>query len=290
MAMIDGGYRSDDLLDDEAYSSMSGTETRSVLRLEALAERLLLEDPSPTTFPARFREALRESSRGAVGLKSVAAYRSGLALWGKSPSDTEVAHAVALDLDAASTTGAIRVTHQVTESFLVHAALSVTSLPLQFHVGLGDPELTLHRVDPSLLTPVIETAAHTNRTIVLLHCYPFHRSAAFLSYVYPNVYLDLGLALNFVGMRATAILTETMELTPFAKMLYSSDAFGIAELHYLGAYQFREALTHWLGGLIETEGLTDGQAIRIARMMASDNARRAYGLGEMGVEGAATLP
>lgn len=290
MALVDGGYRSDDLLDDGAYSALSGTQTRSVVRLEALGERLLGDDPDPSTFPNRFREALREAARSAVGLKSVAAYRSGLELWGRAPSDEETKRAVAHDVDAGHARGSIRLAHQVTESFLVHTALEVTSLPIQFHVGLGDPELTLHKVDPSLLTPLIETAAASERTIILLHCYPFHRNAAFLSYVYPNVYLDLGLALNFVGSRATAIFTETMELAPFAKMLYSSDAFGIAELHYLGAHQFREAIGHWLGGLMDTEGLSESQCLRIARMMASENARRAYGLDDFDVEGHAPLP
>ena len=34
------------------------------------------------------------------------------------------------------------------------------------------------------------------------------------------------------------MLAEALELTPFHKMLYSSDAFGLPELHYLGAAAF----------------------------------------------------
>jgi hypothetical protein len=38
------------------------------------------------------------------------------------------------------------------------------------------------------------------------------------------------------------VLGEALELSPFTKQLYSSDAFGIAESYYLGALLFRRAL------------------------------------------------
>ena len=59
---------------------------------------------------------------------------------------------------------------------------------------------------------------------------------------FPHVYMDLGAVLNHVGARSAAILAESLELTPFRKMLYSSDAFGLPELHYLGAIGFRRDL------------------------------------------------
>ena len=62
------------------------------------------------------------------------------------------------------------------ESHLVHLASRVGGelhLPLQLHVGLGDPDLTLHDVNPTLLTPLIR--AHPQCTFALLHCWPFER-------------------------------------------------------------------------------------------------------------------
>ena len=61
--------------------------------------------------------------------------------------------------------------------------------------------------------------------------------------MFPQVYLDVGLTLHYVGpARAEAVLAEAMELAPFSKLLYSSDAFGLAELYLLGALTFRTAL------------------------------------------------
>ena len=70
--------------------------------------------------------------------------------------------------------------------------------------------------------------------IVLLHCYPYEREAGYLAQAFNNVYLDVGLSINHLGARAEAFIARTLELAPFRKILYSSDAFGPAELHYLG--------------------------------------------------------
>jgi predicted TIM-barrel fold metal-dependent hydrolase len=78
--------------------------------------------------------------------------------------------------------------------------------------------------------------------VLLLHCYPYHRHAAYPAAVMPHVYLDVGLAIPHVGGRGAAILAETLELAPFHKLLYASDAYGLSELYLLAAVAFREGL------------------------------------------------
>ena len=56
------------------------------------------------------------------------------------------------------------------------------------------------------------------------------------------MYLDLGLTVSYVGPPAAAVLGESLELAPFGKLLYSSDAYGLPELYLLGAHTFRHAL------------------------------------------------
>jgi predicted TIM-barrel fold metal-dependent hydrolase len=111
-----------------------------------------------------------------------------------------------------------------------------------------------------------------------LHCYPYHREAAYLSDVFPHVSFDLGLALTFAGASAGRIVAEAMEVAPFTKQLYSSDGFGAAELHYLGAQHFRAGLTRVLGGWLADGACTLAEATRIATLIASENARRVYPL------------
>jgi predicted TIM-barrel fold metal-dependent hydrolase len=113
---------------------------------------------------------------------------------------------------------------------------------------------------------------------MLLHCYPFHRNAAALAQAYPHVYLDVGMTLHYVGARAAAVVAESLELAPFAKVLFSSDAAGPAELHYLGALRWRRATADVLGGWVETGDWSAGDAIRVARMIGAENARRVYRL------------
>jgi predicted TIM-barrel fold metal-dependent hydrolase len=114
---------------------------------------------------------------------------------------------------------------------------------------------------------------------MLLHNYPYHREAGYLAQVFPHVYVDAGLATHNLGPRAPALLAEALELAPFGKFLYSSDAFGLPELYYLGAALFRSALSGFLRAGIEEDLFTERAAARVARMLCADNAKRAYQLG-----------
>jgi predicted TIM-barrel fold metal-dependent hydrolase len=152
-------------------------------------------------------------------------------------------------------------------------------LPLQVHTGFGDSDLTLHRSDPSRLTPLLR-ALPAGPPVVLLHCYPFHRQAGYLASVFPQVALDVSLAVNHVGPRASVVLAETLELAPFGSVLYASDGFGLAELHHLGAVLFRDALGRLLDKWLAEDVLSLPDARRFAEMIAAGNARRVYRLEE----------
>jgi predicted TIM-barrel fold metal-dependent hydrolase len=164
-------------------------------------------------------------------------------------------------------------------AFGVHTALD-TGVPLQFHTGFGDRDLDLHRVSPMMLLPLLRHAVARPEPppIMLLHCYPYHREAGYLAQAFTNVYCDVGLALNYVGARARTVLAESLELPPFAKVLYSSDAWGPAELHYLGAVQWRRAITAVVSGWIATGEWAADDAVRVIDMLAAGNARRVYSL------------
>ncbi len=112
---------------------------------------------------------------------------------------------------------------------------------------------------------------------MLLHTYPYHRQAAWLAQVFAGVHVDVeprrALRRRPRPLRSIA---EMLELAPFAKVLYASDAYGLPELHLLGALRFRAAL----GGLLEqacaTDEMSPADAERVATMIARENARRVY--------------
>jgi predicted TIM-barrel fold metal-dependent hydrolase len=273
---VDGDYRADELIGTEALAEASGGPVHEVLRLEALAEKVA-RGCQPEEFAGAFTSALAERSPAAVALKSVVAYRHGFDFRPEPPSPDEVLHAARRWWHEAGTSGQWRLTDPVLLRFVLYAAAGLAHR-LQLHVGLGDPDVRLHRADPSLLADFLETIQPTGTAVMLLHCWPYHRQAAYLAAVYPHVYFDVGLALNHVGPSAGTVLAESLELAPFQKLLYSSDAFGLAELHYLGALRFRRALAGVLDRWVAAGEMGADYASWIAHAVGAENARRVYGL------------
>ncbi|MEU4739836.1 amidohydrolase family protein [Actinosynnema sp. NPDC023658] len=251
-------------------AEFTGSRELPVLRLERVAEDVVDGGPA-AGFPARVREVLDSSS--AVAAKSIAAYRVGLDLDPARPSDREVVAAAGEWL----TSGSARCADAVISRFLVWEALD-RGLPVQFHVGYGDADLSLHRCDPLLLTDLLRATAPLGVPVVLLHNYPFHRNAGYLAQVFPHVFADLGLATHAVGHQAGRVLAEALEIVPFGKFLFSTDAFALAELYYLGAQFFRRALSDFLSEGLREDALALADAERITRLIGWENAHRAYRL------------
>ena len=129
-----------------------------------------------------------------------------------------------------------------------------TGRPLQIHTGFGDTDLDLYRADPALMTDFLR-ATETVCPVMLLHTYPFQRSAGYLAQMFGHVYVDVGLAVNHTGAASDRVIAESLELAPFRKVLFSSDAWGLPELHLLGSWLFRRGLSRVLGGMGHRGGL-----------------------------------
>jgi uncharacterized protein len=271
--LIDTGFEPEPLLSPAEMGKLAGTEAYEIVRLEQVAESLAAGGVSAGGFAGAFRDALAARTGHAVGVKSIAAYRVGLDLRGERPAETEVAVAAAHWLASPS-----RLADQVLHRFLIWCGVDL-GLPVQFHVGYGDRDVDLDRCNPLLLTRLLRAIEPTGTPVMLLHNYPYHREAGYLAQVFPNVYVDLGLATHNLGHRAPAVIAETLELTPFGKFLYSSDAFGLPELYYLGAVLFRRGLSDFLRAGLDDGAWTERDAERIARQAAAANARRAYRVG-----------
>jgi predicted TIM-barrel fold metal-dependent hydrolase len=275
--LVDTGYRGAELTSPAELGQLADAPAAEVVRLEAVAERLMAEDGGPDELVAGYPAALAAAcASGAVGMKSILAYRWGLDIPPERPSAAEVATAA----QRWRRNGG-RLADPALLRFLLWSALDVgreRGLPLQLHTGFGDPDLTLHRGDPSLLTGFLRAAAPFGVPVVLLHTYPFHRQAGYLAHVFPHVYFDVSLALGYTGARAAAVLAEAVELAPFHKLLYASDAIGLAELHYLGATLFRRAADAVFSTFVDQGEWSRADAVRVTRMIGSGNAARLYNL------------
>jgi uncharacterized protein len=272
----DTGYLPVPITSPTELGEIAGGVGREIVRLEHVAEQVAAIH-SAGDFADAFRQALHERvSAGAVAVKSIAAYRVGLDLDPARPNEAEVAMAASRLLAGRDATGP-RLADSTLIRFLIWTGVDA-GLPVQFHVGYGDASIDLARADPLLLTPLLRATAGCGVPIMLLHNYPFHRHAGYLAQVFDHVFVDVGLATHNVGMGAARLLRELLELAPFGSVLFSTDAFGLPELFYIGSVLFRRALEQLLD-----DGVGDGiwsmsDAERYARMIAADNARRAYRL------------
>ncbi|CAN5496656.1 amidohydrolase family protein [soil metagenome] len=272
--IVDTGFKGDLITTPQQLTKLSDVPSSEILRLERLAEDLLEGGTSPEDFPDAFRAALRSAvdDPEVVGSKTICAYRTGFNIDWSQPSDADVV-AHARELSARPTP--LRVDSPVLVAFGVHEA-AAHGLPIQAHVGFGDRDLDLHRTDPMLLLPLLRSM--TPVPVLLLHCYPFQRQAGYLAQAFDHVNFDVGLAINYVGVRATGLVAEALEMAPFAKQLYSSDAFGPPELHLLGSVLWRRAMGLVLGGWVRTGDCGVDDAIRIVDMIGVHNAERVYGV------------
>ena len=282
---VDTGYTPANLLSPGETASLAGAAAFEVVRLEQVAESLARSGVGAADFPDAYRRALLDRvttpSFGitVVGFKSIAAYRVGLELDGQRPGDGEVAAAAARWLGGAGGADGAppRLADAVLHRFFVWCGADL-GLPVQFHVGYGDRDIDLHRCNPLLLTGLLRALEPTGVPVMLLHNYPYHREAGYLAQVFPLVYADLGLATHNVGARATALLGEALELVPLRKFLFSSDAFGLPELYYLGTLLFRRALSAFLTDRLDAGDMSYADAERITRLIGAENSRRAYRL------------
>lgn len=275
--LVDTGYRADRLLPPAELGRLSGARVSPIVRLEALAEEVAAGGASAEGFATAFREALADRAVDAAGLKSIIAYRhGGLDFDPEPPSDREVAAHAGSWLREVETSGRVRLSDPVLLRFVLWAGVG-TGLPLQVHSGFGDTDLDLHRADPLRMTDFLR-ATEDRCPILLLHNYPFHRQAGYLAQMFRHVHLDVGLAVNYAGARSTEIVAESLELAPFTKVLYSSDAWGVPELHLLGSWLFRRALARVIGTWVVEGDWSPADARRVVDLVARGNARRVYRL------------
>jgi predicted TIM-barrel fold metal-dependent hydrolase len=247
-----------------------------VVRLETLAERLAADVHDPLEWLQAVRVALRVAVEGgACAVKTIAAYRSGLQVRRHTPE--EVAE------EFSRLRGALR--PRLSGAALCHtlvfeaaACCRALEVPLQVHCGLGDPDEDLALASPLGLRPLFEDPALRGLKVVLLHCYPYHREAAYLSAMYPGAFMDLSLAIPLAAADGASALREALGLCPWSKLLYATDASRLPELYFVAATRHREALAMALSDLVAAGFLTRDEGVEAGRRILAGNAVALYRL------------
>jgi predicted TIM-barrel fold metal-dependent hydrolase len=281
MHLLDTGHRSTEISSLETFSRLSGHPVKEILRIEAMAEKVATSGCSAESFPRALAEELAVQSKDAVGFKSIVAYRTTFRIDQTMPTHSEVVAAAAGWLQT-SAGRRPRLTDPVIVRYGLWTAADICRqrrLPLQLHVGFGDPDVYMHACDPTHFTDFLRSMEEWSVPVTLLHNYPFIREAGWLAEIFQNVYYDVGVILNFTGPSSARVMREALELGPFTKQLFSSDAFGLAELHYLGVVQFRRALGESLDAWLRAGDCTVKDVEEIFEAIAHGNAERIYPMG-----------
>jgi predicted TIM-barrel fold metal-dependent hydrolase len=280
--LIDTGLGGADFLSLDEMRALTGCRIEHVLRLETLAQSLILRADYFEQFEALLDQELTDlRGRGIVSLKSIAAYRSGLQIARVAP-DTAAA-AFAQVRARALPHGRLRLTDKTLIDYVVMRGLERAAeqqVPVQFHTGYGDPDTDLRQGNPLHLRPLFEDPALETAPIVLLHeSYPFTREAAYLAAVYPNAYLDISYSVPFLDYHELLSCTrQALGVAPWSKVLYSSDGFGIPEHGWLGALHGRRVLAVALQEKIAVGELDADEALAAGEAILRRNSLRVYRL------------
>jgi predicted TIM-barrel fold metal-dependent hydrolase len=258
------------------FADLTGVPAWSLARVDPLLDALVERRAPVAEILAEVDRFVAESvERGAVGFKSVLAYRTGLAV---DPDVGPSAAAASLDPATPTRRRGKAVRDLVFRRMLGHCA--DLALPLQVHTGFGDSELRLAESHPLLLDDVLRTPEGERAPVVLIHgSYPWHEAAAYLAAVRPNVWVEVSLFPMFSPLTAAERIRRILDVVPAGRLLSGTDGHGIPESHWFGALVLRESLDR-LRAELTTAGARRGWVDRFERLVLEDNARALYRLEE----------
>jgi predicted TIM-barrel fold metal-dependent hydrolase len=278
---IDKGYPSQELLlSDATVSDLANCRVAPILRVELLMQRLITENVSLSSVVEALRAGLNDvRGQGYVALKSIVAYRSGLDIRTWMMEDVEEAFAEARR--EVQEKGSLRLAHKPLLDTLLHVTFEEAArqeLPVQFHTGYGDADADMLLANPLNLRAVLERREYRAMPVVLLHeSYPYTQQGAYLATVYENVYFDLSYGIPFLGHHEMLEFTRTaLSVAPYSKLLYSSDAVGVPEVHWVSALEGRHILGQVLGECIANGDLSQVEAEQAGVSVLHDNAIQLY--------------
>jgi len=236
--ILDTGFGGEVAATVERCSEISGASMHPIHRIEPTVDRLIDQGATASDILGAVEAEMRAAAAaGAVGFKTIIAYRTGLAV---DPS-ADLAQADA-SLRAG---GPVRRRGKACRDLVVRTALRIAAelgTPFQFHTGFGDSDLRLAESNPLLLEDLLRSEEGSSVPIVLIHgSYPWHEELAYLVMTKPNVHADVSLSNIFAPLTVADRLARILELAPAAKVLLGTDGHGEPETFWLGGRLLQEA-------------------------------------------------
>ncbi|WP_390528943.1 amidohydrolase family protein [Sulfurisphaera ohwakuensis] len=218
-----------------------------------------------------FEETLREKiRRGYVGFKTIIAYRTGLKILCNESKAFEDFYNKERDWFGKKAKGF--------RDFLVCKTLEIAKelkVPVQIHTGAGDRDIKLDLSRPAYLTDIVRK--YEGKVIFVHAGYPYHRETAWMSYIFPSVYLDISQFNPLAPLSTFNVLKEIFEVSPANKVLYGSDAFNIPEIAWLGAKLAKESFEELRSEFLKRDLLSEEDLEVFKERFFYKNAEELYG-------------
>src|SRR5258706_745260 len=218
MLLLDLGYPpAERVLPYAELGALAGCHAAPMLRLETLMQELIAAHARLDDVIEALRTALADiRAAGYVALKSIAAYRTGLAIrvWPRAAA----AKAFRQARDEVAARGTLRLAQQPLLDTLLHVAFAAAArqeVPVQFHTGYGDTDADLLMANPLHLRGVLEQRAYRGMPVVVLHgAYPYTPEGAYLAAGYDNDYPDLSYYIPILFPNAMRSFTRPVPWLP----------------------------------------------------------------------------
>ncbi|HVV20206.1 MAG TPA: amidohydrolase family protein [Pseudonocardiaceae bacterium] len=224
--LLDGGG------DPTPYAETAGVPMFALRRLETVIDPLLDAGADADHVIAEVERVA--AADGVVGLKTVLAYRTGLAV------DPDVGLAAARR--SVDEGGPVRRRAKALRDFVFLRVLDICAdlrRPIQVHTGFGDSDLRLADSNPLLLDDVLRS---TSAPVVLIHAgYPWHEQIAYLASMRSSVWAEFSLVNLFSPVTTADRLLRVIDLAPVDRLLFGSDGHGSPETHWFASLVLRDA-------------------------------------------------
>jgi predicted TIM-barrel fold metal-dependent hydrolase len=261
----------------QQYEELAGVRVWELARLEPLVDRMIGDGASAAEIVAAVNGFMDDQARaGAVGFKTVLAYRTGLAVDPRASLDD--AERSLRDDRAAGIP--VRRTAKPLRDLVFRTALARCAdlgRPIQVHTGFGDSEIRLAESDPLLLEEVLRTPEGSSADVVLIHAsYPWHEQAGWLAGVHPRLWTEYSLCNLFSPATTADRLLRLLDIAPAGRVTLGSDGHGMPESLWFGCVVLRDA---WREVRLRLRGsVDDGWLDDVEERIFERNARELYRL------------
>lgn len=237
-ALIDVGIWEGGAESLDRCAELSGVAMRRIHRIDPTVDRLIEAGADAGAIVEEVVAGMRTAvDGGAVGFKTILAYRTGLAVDPRADLGTAQ--------ESLHGDDPVRRRGKACRDLVFRTALGVAGelgIPFQIHTGLGDSDIRLADSNPLLLEEVLRSEEGRSVPIVLIHgSYPWHEEAAFLATTKPNVYTELSLSNIFAPLTVADRLGRLLELAPAAKVVLGTDGHSEPETFWFAATLLGEA-------------------------------------------------